>query len=135
MYVNSVSVLAVLLQLLSQAASTLLPDLIPDFRCGNAKIDAITKFSNNSMMVVSAQYFWVLGRGEVPTENNVKHVSDFFPYDYELQAAVNIKILADEANKKCRNIYQSVVLYPRVSFSVCKRSPYLIRAQAFTLFD
>lgn len=55
-------------------------EVIPDFRYNSARIDGITKLPNNTLIVISNDYYWVLKEGQLPREYNVGgRVNEFHP--------------------------------------------------------
>lgn len=53
---------------------------ITDFRYSSCRIDAITKLANDSLLVVSNGFYWLLDDGQLPYSYNVKgQVSQLYP--------------------------------------------------------
>ena len=53
---------------------------ITDFRYNSGRIDAITKLPNNTLIVVSNGYYWILNERQTPRPYNVVgQVSKLFP--------------------------------------------------------
>lgn len=51
-----------------------------DFRYNSARIDAITRLPNDTLIVVSNGYYWVLNNKQLPRQYNVAgHVSQLYP--------------------------------------------------------
>ncbi len=74
---------------------------IPDFRYNSARIDAITKLPNDTLMVVSNGYYWVLNNKQLPRQFNVGgHVSDLYPKFKTLDA-----LFTDPYNEMDPKIY------------------------------
>lgn len=58
-----------------------------DFRYNSARIDAITKLPNDTLIVVSNGYYWVLREGQLPRSYNVRgKVSDLHPLFQRIDA-------------------------------------------------
>jgi len=74
---------------------------IPDFRYNSARIDAITKLPNDTLIVVSNEYYWILNNKQLPRQSNVGgRVSDLYPKFKTLDA-----LFTDPYNEMDPKIY------------------------------